>query len=150
MHIPEQLYSLPLLKDVKTQQIELVTRWRGPDATGGSPTYSQPLYQIPKDRVAIVTAWGLFVDPNAGGGYCTAAGPYWLSPAGQTAYLGIQMGGFAVAGTTLHMIGGSCSIWLPPGGEVGIISTYNPTALSHNVSASISLLTIPRGAIALS
>jgi len=151
MHIPEQLFSLPLLKDVKTQPIELVFRTSGIVASGGAATFASALYTVPNDRVFCCTGWGVFCDPNAVGGYMQTAGMAYQLPNGTTVYLQSRSIGFILAGAPCpqHLLGDACDIWLPPGGIASVLCTFSGGGVTHNVTFSLTGVTFPRGSVAL-
>lgn len=148
MHVPEQLFSLPLLKDVKTQPLELVFR-RVESLAGGLLT-SQVLYTVPSDRVFCLTSWGVtYANDGLGGGMVAA----WLAATINVSsihYLDGKILGYNPTGAivAVHSLGSTGSIWIPPGAEVALASSNNCVG-NPNVFYAIAGLTFPRGAVSI-
>lgn len=149
MHIPEQLFSSPLLKDLATQRCEIVLR--NVQRTGNLDVdLSIDLYQVPQDRVAVVTGWGTTLTPNGSGAVILSTGLYAIprdEPNTTRYYLdsgqarGNTLGTFHISGN------GAAGIWCPPGSMIGVAQTIQPAAanIANAFAFYISLLTFPRG-----
>lgn len=149
MHAPEQLFALPLLKDVRTQPLEIVFRSVTVD-TGGFSIAEADVYQVPQDRVFCLAAWGVKFTPDGLGGTLIGCSPvvtfgniqYWIGGMGGT------IGFTLAAGTGPQTGGGSGSVWCPPGSTVQMRSNAN-NALNHRFEMSVAGLTFPRGSVSV-
>lgn len=150
MHIPEQLFSLPMLKDVRTQSIELIVR-RAFSASGGLAGWLSPiLFTVPKDRIWICTSFSVEFSADAAGGTAAGVGLFLQQAGGANQSVCAATGGGYVlsAGQPAQDYGNSCSIWFPPGSECTIRMTSNGAG-NHSAFFNVSGLSIPRGSIAV-
>jgi len=149
MHIPEQLFSLPLLKDVRTQPLELIVR-RGTTDVAAAQLFTQALYTVPKDRVFCVTSFACQALPDPLGGTPTDLALTVNVDGVNTNYVcATPTLGFALAaGQPIHALGMACSIWLPPGALVGVALAFNALA-THSWTPGLTGLCFPRGAISI-
>jgi len=151
MHIPEQLFALPLLKDVKTQPIEYVFR-RGPNTVAAlSIFFSGVMYTVPQDRFFCLTSYAAAMTPDAIGGTPTSLSVYGVIDT----FVGAQpIAGMLVLGATLaagqptQTFGQATSIWLPPGTQISMQGTFNTTA-THGFLPTLSGITFPRGSVSI-
>lgn len=148
-NVPEILYSLPLLKDIRTQPIDLVFRRRLENTGGNSSIQITNLYRVPNDRIAILQSWGGQIFPDPAGGSPNDVGLFLRQAQGGDIFLDSSQPGFAWGiGKTWGALGGSVNIWAPPGSEIGIFATFSVPG-THQVEGSISLISIPRGSVSL-
>jgi hypothetical protein len=147
MHVPEQLFSLPLLKDVKTQPLEIVFRSVTVDTIAFAIAEAD-VFIVPNDRVFCLSAWGVKVTVDPLGGTLIGVTPvitfgniqYWIGGMGGT--LGVTQ----AAGGPPQTGGGAGSIWCPPGSTVQMRGNMN-VAANHRFEMSIAGLTFPRGSV---
>lgn len=149
MHIPEQLFSLPLLKDVRTQPIELIIR-RGPTNVAVANLFTAALFTVPKDRVFCCTSFAAQALPDAVGGTpVSCALTLDIDGLNNTYIAASPPHGFALAaGQPIQAMGTACSIWCPPGSIVGVAVAFN-TSAGHSVTPGLTGLCFPRGSIAI-
>lgn len=150
MHFPEQLFSLPLLKDVRTQPIELVHRQTSVSVVAGNSMVTTGLYTVPRDRILCLTNVGVLFSADAIGGSFTGGGVFALI-GGQNHYL-LATGNSGVtlaAGQPGIMYGATGSIWVPPGTGIEIYCSVNTNA-NHNALVSFAGITFPRGSVSIS
>lgn len=150
MHIPEQLFSLPLLKDLRTQQIELIVR-RGATTVAASNLFTAALYTVPKDRVFCVSSFACQALPDAiGGTPVTLALTLDVDGVNTNYVCATPTTGFSLAaGQPIQALGMACSIWCPPGSIVGLALAFN-TSATHSWTPGLTGLSFPRGAVAVS
>lgn len=149
MHIPEQLFSLPLLKDVRTQPIELIIRRTGPQVSAAN-LFTLLMYQVPKDRVFCVSSFAAACLPDpVGGTPVSVALTVDYDGLASTYVCAAPPSGFSLAaGQPIHGFGAPCSIWVPPGANVGLAVAFN-TAATHSVTGGLSGICFPRGSVAV-
>ena len=151
MHIPEQLFSLPLLKDTRTQPLERIVR-RGDPILRPSATFQSPvLFRVPNDRIMCLTSYAATMTPDAIGGPPTSLGVGIDYPplGGQVLVAGMALYGAPLAsGQPVLAYGASVSIWLPPGSGIQIYGTFN-SAANHIFVPSFTGLTFPRGSVSI-
>jgi len=148
MHIPEQLFSLPLLKDLRTQQLELIVR-RGATTVLAASSFLELLFTVPGDRIFCVTSFAAAVLTDPLGGVCVAVGLQLDIGATSSMVCAAPGTGFvAAAGQPIHAFGTGCSIWCPPSSRVSVYVSLNTTA-THSVTPSLTGLSFPRGSVAI-
>lgn len=153
MHVPEQLFSLPLLKDVKTQPLELVYRRALGTSLGGqiiqTPT---PIYQVPGDRILVITSFAVEVTPDLNGGWVFSVCAL-IGPDGGTQYAAFPSAGpGANSGTNPNGVaqtyGATGSVWVPPTATVSGYCVLNVPG-AHVGYFSMVGITIPRGSVSI-
>lgn len=150
MHIPEQLFSLPLLKDFRTQQLELVFRYNSATVVGSAFIQSPSLFIVPTDRVFCVTSWCANITPDTSGGFVTSAALYATVP-GLNNYGVLGVNGPGVNTGTNQLVqsyGSACSVWLPPGTIISVAATLN-VAATHTGTFTLTGISFPRGSVAV-
>lgn len=148
-NVPDILYSLPLLKDLQTQPVDLVIRFGSTIAAGWDSFTTPELYTVPKDRVGIIQAWGARCFPDPVGGTCTDVSLLVRPFTGGTLVFDADHSGFAwPVGKTAGTFGGSVNIWIPPGSVLLIGAEWN-VAANHRLDGFVSLITIPRGSVSV-
>jgi len=148
MHVPEQLFSLPLLKDVRTQPLEIIQRTV--TVTSAGLLNSSLLYTVPKDRIFCLSGWGVGYAVVGGGGGMVSA---WVALGIQgtvTHYLQGQSLGYNPTGAlaSFQHLGASASIWVPPGSEVYLAQSNNSID-APNIFYTLNGLTFPRGSVSI-
>lgn len=153
MHFPEQLFSLPLLKDFQTQQIETVLR-RKELAFGGFAVFAVAIFIVPRDRFLILTGVNCLFTADPAGGVLSGAAAYCTLDTGSAEQFDLlaTAGGPGIAlaaGQPGINYGGSGSIWVPPGATVYVRASASIVG-NHTATMTITGLTIPRGNVAVS
>jgi hypothetical protein len=150
MHIPEQLFASPFLKDIRTQQIELVTR-RAALALIATNTGNTSIYQVSRDRIFILTGLACSFAADGAGGTMTSCFAFITFEGGAQTFLAAtnNSGVTLAAGQPAIAYAWSGSIWIPPAALVSVGVTVNVSA-GHSADIWISGITIPRGNVAVS
>lgn len=147
MRIPEQLFSLPLLKDLRTQQIELVNR--SVSVTGVAALVAgADMYTVPADRIALISTYGCVLSPV-------------LNQLLNLVMLSYKRDGVTFRphsisrepfgpSTFLQALHADPELWIPPGSVVSILSQTAASDVGNVFSFEVTLLTFPRGNVSLS
>jgi len=154
MHVPEQLFSLPLLKDVRTQPLEIVYRTVTGGIVGGQfvTTGATPLYIVPSDRILVISSFAVECTPDLGGGWpiCVGLVVALTGESGRTVMAAAGAG--ANTGTNPNGVsqtyGATGSVWVPPNATLSASALFN-VAGSHVCNFTFAGLTIPRGSVSI-
>jgi len=150
VHIPELLFSLPLLKDRRTQQIEHIVRRQTVLGTSDSIAFAD-LYDTAPDRFFVVQHVGCQGVPFDGSGgllHYVALEAIELAGSFNSTILATFVRGSAVAGSILQMAAGPAAIWVGPNVRLRAWAFWSNSFPGHQSSLSISGLSIPRGNVA--
>lgn len=147
MRIPEQLFSLPLLKDLRTQQIELVTRSVQVTGVAGVIAAAE-MYSIPSDRVGIVSTYGCVLNPVVIELMNLVMLTYQRDSTTFRPH-SIHRNPFGPS-TQLQALHADPEIWLPPGSTVNVVAQLVAGDIGNLFTFELTLLTLPRGNVSLS
>jgi len=148
MLVPEQLFSSPLIKDLKTQRLEIVNRQAIVTGIALADSSIATLYTVPEDRVGVVTGYGLHYEH--GGSTVRIRGMVMYLVRDNSAFVvhGFQTGNDTPS-TVVHY-GTTCQTWVPPGFTIqlstGLLIAGDP---AMTLTYGINLLTFPRGNVSL-
>jgi hypothetical protein len=150
MHIPEQLFASPFLKDIRTQQIELVFR-RAAVQLAAANTGNTAIYQVQRDRIFILTGLATSFAADAVGGTMTSCFAFITFEGGAQTFIAAtnNSGVTLAAGQPAIAYAWSGSVWVPPGATMSVGVTAN-TVATHSADIWVSGITIPRGNVAIS
>lgn len=148
MIIPEGLFGLPLLKDIKTQQIELVLRRLTLDNFPGSEP-NQKVFTVPSDRVGVCFAWQARIEPGAAAQvlYAYLATSFDVVTDVLSSATPIPSS-FGPSPLRQSASGGG-QFWLPPGADVRVGMELAAGNIGHVYFFTAGILTFPRGNVSL-
>lgn len=149
MKVPEQLFASPLLKDLRTQRLEVIWRKTIITANNSTNVSSGTLYRTAEDRVGCVQSFGVNIIGNGAatqplslGLICNINGLVML--AATTSY---QQ--FVITAANNYVGTENAETWLPPGTDISLQLTLSPGSLLPAFEFTLGLLTFPRGNVSV-
>jgi len=150
VHIPELLFSLPLLKDRRTQQIEHIVRQKSVLGTSDTVAFAD-LYDTAADRFFVVNhvgCQGIPFDGSGGTLQYVALEAVELAGNFNSSILATFVRGAASPGSIVQMAAGPAAIWVGPNVRLRAWAFWSNSFAGHNSQLSLSGLSIPRGNVA--
>lgn len=146
MQVPEILFQLQQPIDVTSSMVQLLSRNGGLSDTAA--TLNVEVYQVPADKVLVLTGSVGRADPGAGQVAQRITFYYYDDPGSSTqlAYSRAPASEFNIADLSIQHNCGHCA-WMPPGATIGMQGNFDAGVNANLIQFAIHGILIPRGNI---